>query len=120
VAPALLNSETETRHVERVAAKIGLKVSSDGCPIMGSEDFAFFTEKVPGAFIFLGGSEPSKTCVGLASIDGCKTTTSCSNDFCHSTRFDFNDNILHLAIKLWLSLAEDRLCDVGSCGFYES
>jgi amidohydrolase len=53
-------------------------------PIMGGEDFAFFGQKVPSFFYYL----PS-------CPEGC-----IDNPICHSPRFDFNDDLLPLGIRL--------------------
>jgi amidohydrolase/hippurate hydrolase len=46
-------------------------------PYMTAEDFAFYLEKVPGTFLFLGLSEPGRPSPAL-----------------HTSRFDFNDRAL--------------------------
>lgn len=54
-ARTLLNSEIEANHVKRVAQTyFGAENVVDGIlPIYASEDFAYYTEKIPGAFFFL-------------------------------------------------------------------
>jgi hippurate hydrolase len=58
-------------------------------PSMAAEDFAFYLEKVPGTFLFLG-NDPEP---------GMKTPT------LHSPRFNFNDDALPVGMKLFYSLA---------------
>ncbi len=60
-------------------------------PQMGSEDFAFLMEKVPGAFAFLGGQAPH----------GAKNL--------HNPRYDFDDRILSTGAAFWCTLAMNRL-----------
>ncbi len=58
-----------------------------GTPSMAAEDFAFYLQKVPGAFLWLG--------------------TGCSSDDTpplHSPIFNFPDDALALGIGVWLSL----------------
>lgn len=58
-------------------------------PILGGEDFAFFSEKVPGFFYFL----PS-----------CPENVA-SNPVCHHPSFDFNDDLLPTGIRLHVETA---------------
>ncbi len=70
-------------------------------PILGSEDFAYYLEEVPGCFWFLGSRPAARPQV----------------PFCHNPAFDFNDAVLgdgifmHVEIalrfaELWARLAE--------------
>lgn len=60
--PPLVNDEAVTRHVEETARELlgpeGVLTLSE--PTMGGEDMAFYLERVPGSFIFLGGANPAK------------------------------------------------------------
>jgi len=91
--PVLVNSPKETNHMIRVGKKVlgEGKVSSKLLPILGAEDFSYFTEKVPGCFFGLGRGEEGRT-----------------NAMCHSTQFDFNDKSIPVGIELWVRLIEDR------------
>eukprot|EP01098_Paradermamoeba_levis_P016184 TRINITY_DN858_c0_g1_i2.p1 TRINITY_DN858_c0_g1~~TRINITY_DN858_c0_g1_i2.p1 ORF type:complete len:101 (-),score=37.60 TRINITY_DN858_c0_g1_i2:118-420(-) len=91
--PVLVNTPEETQHLIRVAKKeLGEgKVTAQDLPILGAEDFAFYTQKVPGCFFFLGGQEEGKSAA-----------------MCHSTKFDFNDNSTPFGVALWVRLVEDR------------
>ncbi len=55
-----------------------------GLPLMAAEDFSYFLQARPGAYILLG--------TGRAEP-------------CHSPRFDFDDALIPLAIRLWSRLA---------------
>lgn len=60
--PPLVTDEGVTRHVEETVRELfgpeGVMTLSE--PTMGGEDMAFFLERVPGTFIFLGGANPAK------------------------------------------------------------
>ena len=57
-------------------------------PSMGAEDFAFYLQQVPGVFFWLGLQEPGESRPSL-----------------HHPRFDFNDAVLPLAIRLHCEIA---------------
>lgn len=57
--PAIYNEPQETKLVERVATKVwGEENIIKGEPMMGSEDFAYYTEVVPGVYFMVGGNNP--------------------------------------------------------------
>jgi len=91
--PPLVNTPKETENVIRVASEVfgSENVSSEGLPMLGAEDFADFVKEKPGCYFFLGTTQEGK-----------------SNNICHSTQFDFNDNVIPVAIKIWIRLVEDR------------
>ncbi len=90
-----INTEEETNNVLRVGAKcFGPEKSNGiGLPLPGSEDFAFYLEKVPGAFLGLG-TMPEKQKVPV---------------YPHTSSFNFNDEIIGSGVYFWVSLAEDRM-----------
>jgi hippurate hydrolase len=61
-------------------------------PVTGSEDFAFFLEKVPGCYVFIGNGEGSE--------GGCMV---------HNPGYDFNDAVLPTGASYWVRLAETYL-----------
>jgi hippurate hydrolase len=61
-------------------------------PVTGSEDFAFFLEKVPGCYVFIGNGEGSE--------GGCMV---------HNPGYDFNDRVLPTGASYWVRLAETYL-----------
>jgi len=61
-------------------------------PVTGSEDFAFFLEKVPGCYVFIGN--------GVGSEGGCMV---------HNPGYDFNDACLSTGASYWVKLAETYL-----------
>lgn len=93
--PPLSNSSRETEFAVRAAqATVGNeRVVTKGKPVTASEDFAFFLDKVPGAFVFLGNG---------VSDDG-----SFSN--IHTPLFDFNDAVLPIGIQYWINLVNEEL-----------
>ncbi|MDO5532063.1 amidohydrolase [Sutterella sp.] len=60
-------------------------------PRMGSEDFSFLSQRVRGAYCFLGGQAPH----------------SVKNH--HNPGYDFDDRILHVGAAIWVKLVEQRL-----------
>jgi amidohydrolase len=61
----------------------------DTLPTMGAEDFAFYLERVPGCFFFVGNGE-----------DGA---------YLHHPLYDYRDEILPVAAGMFLAIAERRL-----------
>jgi amidohydrolase len=93
--PPLSNSLRETEFAVRAArTSVGKeRVVTEGRPVPASEDFAFFLEKLPGAFIFLGNG---------VSEDG-------SFHNIHTPSFDFNDAVLPFGIQYWINLVHEEL-----------
>ena len=90
--PATINTAVEAMFAADVAATlVGEEhVIRDLTPSMGAEDFSFMLQTKPGAYLRLGqGGE-----------GGC---------FLHSTRYDFNDEVLPLGGALFASLAEQAM-----------
>ena len=90
--PATINTPREAMFAADVAASlVGEEhVIRDLPPSMGAEDFSFMLQTKPGAYLRLGqGGE-----------GGC---------FLHSTRYDFNDEVLPLGAAFFASLAEQAL-----------
>ncbi len=88
--PAVVNDPEAlgfARHV--AAATLGPEAIVAGFqPRTASEDFAYFLERVPGAFLFVGNGESAPL---------------------HSPTYDFNDAIIAPAAALWVALAERYL-----------
>jgi hippurate hydrolase len=61
-------------------------------PVTGSEDFAFFLEKVPGCYVMVGN--------GVGDQGGCMV---------HNPGYDFNDRVLSTGATYWVRLAETYL-----------
>ena len=67
-------------------------IALDATPETGSEDFAFFLEKIPGCYVFIGN--------GVGSEGGCMV---------HNPGYDFNDRVLGTGASYWVRLAESFL-----------
>jgi amidohydrolase len=93
VYPATINSPSEARFAaDTAAAVVGeARVVRDLTPSMGAEDFSFMLQVKPGAYFRLGQGE---TCPGGGG------------GFLHSSRYDFNDDVLPLGATLFATLAE--------------
>ena len=69
-----------------VAKDWGTHVHTNLPPSMGAEDFAYFCNAVPSAYIWLGAGTNSPSL--------------------HSNQYDFNDDILGVGMHYWVRLAE--------------
>ncbi len=88
--PPTINDPVMTQFVrDTVAETLGPdKLVEVANPSMGAEDFAFYLQKVPGAFIWLG------------NVSGNRE----SPPTLHSPGFDFNDEAIHTALTLLTGL----------------
>jgi len=88
--PPTVNDPEAVRLARSVAAEVvgGDKVV-DMKPSMGGEDFAFYLERVPGAFVALGSGNPEKG----------------TDKPHHSPRFDVDEDVLYLGSALYAALA---------------
>eukprot|EP00401_Gymnodinium_catenatum_P027586 CAMPEP_0117544914 /NCGR_PEP_ID=MMETSP0784-20121206/45824_1 /TAXON_ID=39447 /ORGANISM="" /LENGTH=468 /DNA_ID=CAMNT_0005341743 /DNA_START=15 /DNA_END=1421 /DNA_ORIENTATION=- len=107
--PTLVNHAAQVKVVEKCAGlltgSMALKLSGDGLPMLGGEDFAFYLHKRPGCFFFLGTRELLLS--GLAAHEGGEDKPR-SNCMCHGTTYDFNDNVLLRAVLMFVRIVEDR------------
>lgn len=86
--PPTINTAEAARCAEVAAALVGAQnVRREEPPSMGAEDFAFFLQHRPGAYVWIGNG---------ASEGGC---------LLHSPHYDFNDEILPLGAAYWATLA---------------
>ena len=88
--PSVVNSKDETNLAHMAAAEtVGdNNASNEFIPTMGGEDFAFFLEKSPGAYIALGQKDDNKT----APL--------------HSPHYDFNDDVIPIGASYWVNLVQ--------------
>ena len=87
--PPTVNHLKPSKFAYNAAKKvIGLKATEEQSPMMGSEDFAYFLNEVPGAFAWIGNGKS-------ASL--------------HNPKYDFNDEILTVGASYLATLAEDFL-----------
>ena len=77
------------------AAGVNAKVE----PTMGSEDFAFMLQHMPGCYVFIGngGGEHREMGHGLGPCN------------LHNPSYDFNDELLPIGATYWVRLAEAAL-----------
>ncbi|WP_286923850.1 MULTISPECIES: M20 metallopeptidase family protein [Lysinibacillus] len=85
--PPLINDPNESRFVENIVCQeFGQEVFELVNPVMGGEDFSYYLQKKPGAFIFVGmGGEKSQYPH-------------------HHPKFDLDEDVFPDAIKLFIEL----------------
>lgn len=87
--PATINHGAPSNFAFSAAKKVvGIKATNKQNPMMGSEDFSYFLNEIPGAFAWIGNGES-------ASL--------------HNPKYDFNDGILSVGSSFLSTLAEDFL-----------
>jgi amidohydrolase len=90
--PPLINNAEETKFVKRIAESIIGKEKILDAPIsMGGEDMAYFLQKVPGAFFWLGSMNREK---GLDKPH-------------HSQYFDFDESVLPIGVEFHVKIAAE-------------
>ncbi|MFG1944333.1 M20 family metallopeptidase [Nonomuraea sp. NPDC048826] len=103
--PVTVNDAAETAFTAGVVGDLfeGRYITAPN-PIMGSEDFSYVLEQVPGAFVFLGACPPGRD---LATAP-----------YNHSPEALFDDSVLPDGAALYASLAHRRLAaaDAGLGG----
>ncbi|RNB53097.1 amidohydrolase [Brevibacillus gelatini] len=83
--PAVINHERETQIAREAAvAAFGPERVEPMKPLMGGEDFSYYLEKVPGAYLFVGAGNPDK----LAKYPH------------HHPRFDIDEDAMLIAGEL--------------------
>ena len=89
--PVLVNDRRACHVLREVCTETGRGEDTfDICPpLMASEDFAFYTHQIPGAFFFVGTRPPEVPEVPM----------------CHHPAFDFNDDALPHCIALHCEIA---------------
>ena len=92
--PVLHNDPAQTEFCKQVVRDwLGPDGLIDNAePVTGSEDFAFFLEKVPGCYVFIGN--------GVGDEGGCMV---------HNPGYDFNDRVLPTGASYWVRVAEAYL-----------
>lgn len=91
-----INHPQETMYANEVACRVfgENKVNPDTLPLMISEDFGAFLEKIPGAFVFFGNGD-EKNGKGFLPL--------------HNSSYDFNDDILKQGATFFSELVAMRL-----------
>jgi amidohydrolase len=95
LSPAAINQRLIAVRVQAVAKELLPQANIDpsNYTTMGSEDFAFILEKVPGCFFFIGSANPEK---GLDAGH-------------HNPKFDFDESVLPQAAGLMAATVVDLL-----------
>ena len=90
----LVNTLTETAFARDVATELvgAERVTLQGPPLTGSEDFAFMLQRVPGSYVLIGNGTGSGPGGG-----GCMV---------HNPGYDFNDDNVATGSAYWVLLAE--------------
>ena len=88
--PIVMNDDATTELLHAVSASVlGEKnINYPPHPVMGSEDFAYYLEKVPGSFAFLGAGNPEKK-TGQA----------------HHPKYNFDEDVLPLGCEILVQSA---------------
>lgn len=99
--PPLINHQEETLFAQKVIKdNFGDNQFIDSIePTMGSEDFAFMLEKVPGCYVFIGNGDGDHRAVGHG-MGPCHL---------HNPCYDFNDHLLPIGASYWAHLAKTFL-----------
>ncbi|XDZ66987.1 amidohydrolase [Alphaproteobacteria bacterium LSUCC0684] len=87
-----INAGEPTEAVIRSAERAGMDVIGQRQPMSFSEDFAQFSQAVPGCFLLLGNGEEGPHGQPL-----------------HASDYDFNDELLTIGPGFWQELVRDRL-----------
>ncbi len=90
----LVNTPAETEFARQVATELvgSDRVTPQGPPLTGSEDFAFMLEQVPGSYVLIGNGTGRGPGEG-----GCMV---------HNPGYDFNDDNVATGSAFWVLLAE--------------
>jgi len=97
----LVNTAAETAFAREVATELAgtERVTPQGPPLTGSEDFAFMLERVPGSYVLIGNG----------SGDGDGTGENTGACMVHNPGYDFNDANIAPGSAFWVLLAERYL-----------
>jgi len=89
--PPTINSKKESEFAAKIAKQMvgEEKVNTNIDPSMGGEDFSYLLNKKPGSYLYIGkGDENHK-------------------DHLHTTKYDFNDNLLPIGVNYWVNLVKE-------------
>jgi len=88
--PPTINSKKESEFAASVSKELfgDENVNTEIEPSMGGEDFSYLLEKKPGSYLYIGqGDKDHKAHL-------------------HTTKYDFNDNLLPLGANFWVNLVK--------------
>ncbi len=88
----LVNTPAETNFAREIAVELvgAEKVTLQGPPLTGSEDFAFMLERIPGSYLLVGNGDGE-------SAGACMV---------HNPGYDFNDDNVAVGSAYWVLLAQ--------------
>lgn len=88
--PPTINTTDEAQLcAETAASLVGIEnVDTAARPSMGAEDFAYFLQRKPGAYVWIGNGPGEGGCM------------------LHNPGYDFNDDILPLGVAYWVELVK--------------
>ena len=89
--PPTINSKKESEFAAKIAKEmVGEEnVNTNIDPSMGGEDFSYLLNKKPGSYLYIGqGDENHKAHL-------------------HTTKYDFNDNLLPIGVNYWVNLVKN-------------
>ena len=97
--PVLVNHSGPTDFARDVAEELlgAERVTRQGKPLTGSEDFAFFLEQVPGCYLLIGNGSGEGGGHGACMV--------------HNPGYDFNDDNVAIGSAYWSLLVERYLQD---------
>jgi hippurate hydrolase len=91
--PPTVNSDTSLARRAALYCVAPEQIRESFPSSMGSEDFSFYLQKVPGCYVWLGSKEdPEAETIPL-----------------HSCRYDFNDALTPLGACYWVALVREEL-----------
>lgn len=90
--PILKNDEKKTKKLICIAQEIFKNIEIMDDPVMGGEDFAYYLEKIPGSFAFIGGANKKK---GIYSK-------------LHTPHFIIDEDVLPMGTALLYALANEK------------
>ena len=93
IPPVVNNSDITARALKAARHVCENKVVTDFPPSTAGDDFSFFSEQVPGAYVWLGNGP---------AIEGALH---------HNTSYDFNDRAIVTGVGFWVQLVEQELCN---------
>lgn len=90
----LVNTPAETAFAREIAVELlgADRITLQGAPLTGSEDFAFMLERVPGSYVLIGNDDASE-----GALPSCMV---------HNPGYDFNDSNIAVGSAYWVLLAE--------------
>lgn len=91
IPPVVNNEDATTRALNAARAVCGKNVRTSFPPSTAGDDFAYFAQDIPGAYVWLGNGP---------AVDGALH---------HNTAFDFNDAAIPTGVAFWVKLVEQEL-----------